>query len=44
MAIGGTLMLLVKYQVIRLPFLSPGRDKYYYAPVESQAETQANNS
>jgi phosphatidylglycerol:prolipoprotein diacylglycerol transferase len=34
MALAGTLMLLVKYEVIRLPFLSPGPDAYKIVPAE----------
>lgn len=32
MALVGVLMLLVRYQVIRIPFLSPGPDSYAIAP------------
>jgi phosphatidylglycerol:prolipoprotein diacylglycerol transferase len=32
MIVAGTLMLLIKYEILRLPFLSTGRTKYRYAP------------
>jgi phosphatidylglycerol:prolipoprotein diacylglycerol transferase len=32
MILGGALILLIKYEIIRLPFLSAGRKKYFYAP------------
>jgi phosphatidylglycerol:prolipoprotein diacylglycerol transferase len=35
MALAGTLMLLIKYQVIRLPFLPPGPEAYTLAPSEA---------
>lgn len=37
MALVGVLMLLVRYRVIRIPFLSPGPDSYAIAPAPSDA-------
>ena len=37
LAIGGVIMLLIRYEVIRIPFLSRWRDSYRIAPVPSEA-------
>jgi phosphatidylglycerol:prolipoprotein diacylglycerol transferase len=38
MALAGVVMLLVKYKVVRLPFLPAGRDEYQLAPLDDKAE------
>ena len=37
LAIGGVVMLLIRYEVIRIPILSQWRDSYSIAPVPSEA-------
>ena len=41
MAVVGALILLVRYEVIRLPFLSPGPASYAFAPQLAQSESTA---
>jgi phosphatidylglycerol:prolipoprotein diacylglycerol transferase len=48
MIVAGALLLLIKYELLRLPFLRPGRKEYRYAPPlypdqESDAESVAEN-
>lgn len=39
MMLAGVIVILVQYEVIRLPFLSPGSPEYSYVPVEASSET-----
>ena len=37
LALAGVFILLIKYEVIRIPFLPPGPDTYSVAPAPSEA-------